>query len=278
MNTTFWGVRGSFATARAAMLGVGGNTPCVAVELPDVHLVLDAGTGICALGERLAATDRKPIHILLTHFHLDHIQGLLFFAPLFQPGREVVIWAPHARRHSPRSRLAHYLSPPLSPVEISELRASVRFRECRAGPWQIGGAQVRAASVLHRGLTLGFRVEHGGSTLAYLPDHEPALSARLDRAPCRWLSGAEIAKDADVLIHDAQFDEARYGSTRGWGHSTVEHAVRFADVVGAHDLRLFHHDPSHDDATLARLESDGRDVARHAAVRLAREGDVATAG
>ena len=119
MKATFWGVRGSFATARAAMLGVGGNTPCVAIELPDVHLVLDAGTGICALGERLATADHKPIHILLTHFHLDHIQGLLFFRPLFQPGREVVIWAPHARRHSPRSRLAHYFSPPFSPVELA---------------------------------------------------------------------------------------------------------------------------------------------------------------
>jgi ribonuclease BN (tRNA processing enzyme) len=274
MNATFWGVRGSFATARAAMLGTGGNTPCVAVELPDVHIVLDAGTGICALGERLARADRKPIHILLTHFHLDHIQGLLFFAPLFQPGRDVVIWAPHVRRHSPRSQLAHYLSPPLSPIDIAQLRASVRFRECRAGAWDIGGARVRAAPILHRGPTLGFRIEHGGFALAYLPDHEPALSARLDRAPALWLSGAELAKDSDVLIHDAQFDDDRYRFTRGWGHSTVAHAVRFADVVGAADLRLFHHDPSHDDATLARFERDGRDLARSTKVRLAREGEV----
>ena len=82
MRASFWGVRGSFPTARAAALGVGGNTPCVAVELPDAHIVLDAGTGICALGDQLAH-DRKPIHVLLTHFHIDHIQGLLFFAPLF---------------------------------------------------------------------------------------------------------------------------------------------------------------------------------------------------
>lgn len=278
MKATFWGVRGSFATARAAMLGVGGNTPCVAIELPDVHLVLDAGTGICALGERLATADHRPIHILLTHFHLDHIQGLLFFRPLYQPGREVVIWAPHARRHSPRSRLAHYFSPPFSPVELAQLHASVRFHECRAAAWQIGGAEIRAAPVLHRGLTLGFRVAYGGGTLAYLPDHEPALSSRLDRSPLRWLSGAEIAKDADLLIHDAQFDDAQYQLTRGWGHSTVAHAVRFADMVGARDLRLFHHDPSNDDATLTSFEHHARDLARHATVRLAREGEVMSAG
>ena len=278
MRATFWGVRGGFTTARAATLGVGGNTPCVAVELPDVHLVLDAGTGICALGERLAAADRKPIHILLTHFHLDHIQGLLFFAPLFQEGREVVIWAPHARRESPRARLAHYLSPPLSPVEIGELRAKVRFHECRAGAWEIGGARVRAAPILHRGLTLGYRVEHDGGALAYLPDHEPALSAPLDRAPARWLSGADLAKDADVLIHDAQYSDDRYRVTQGWGHSTVAHAVRFADVLGVDDLRLFHHDPSHDDATLAGMEGDARDLARGVAVSLAREGEVVLAG
>jgi phosphoribosyl 1,2-cyclic phosphodiesterase len=277
MRASFWGVRGSFPTARVAALGVGGNTPCVAVELPHAHLVLDAGTGICALGDRLVH-DRKPIHILLTHFHLDHIQGLLFFAPLFQPGRRIVIWAPRARWHSPRGRLAQYLSPPLSPVDIAELRADLSFHGCRASEWEIGGARVRAAAVLHRGLTLGFRIQHAGVALAYLPDHEPALSAPLARAPTRWLSGAEIARDADILVHDAQWHEDRYRLTRGWGHSTVSQAVAFADRLNVGSLRLFHHDPAHDDDTLAVMESHAREAARHVDVGLAREGEAVGAG
>jgi ribonuclease BN (tRNA processing enzyme) len=274
MKLRFWGVRGSLATPQQEMLGVGGNTPCVAVDLPDVHLVLDAGTGIRTLGVKLASQDRKPIHILLTHLHLDHIQGLLFFLPLFQEDREVVIWGPHTRRDGLRTRLARYLSAPLSPIEVHDLPPSVRFEECGAQAWNIGDASISACSVLHRGLTLGYRIVHNGTTLVYIPDHEPVLSGSMTRSALRWISGAELAQGADLLIHDAQYSDDQYVGTRGWGHSRIRDAVRFANKVGVREVRLFHHDPSHDDETLAAFEEDARaEAAKDTVVALAREGD-----
>jgi ribonuclease BN (tRNA processing enzyme) len=270
----FWGVRGSLATPDRNMLGVGGNTPCVAVDMPDVHLVLDAGTGIRGLGEVLAAEDLKPVHILLTHLHLDHIQGLLFFLPLFQPDREVVIWGPHTRRDNLRTRLSRYLSAPLSPIEVHDLPSSVRFEECGTKSWNIGDTQISACAVLHRGLTLGFRIVQDGATLVYIPDHEPILSGSMTRSPLRWISGGDLAAGADLLIHDAQYSDEQYQGTRGWGHSRINDAVRFANKVGVGEIRLFHHDPTHDDETLARFEARAREQAmNNTVVALAREGD-----
>jgi phosphoribosyl 1,2-cyclic phosphodiesterase len=274
-----WGVRGSLATPEAANLGYGGNTCCVHLELDDAHLVLDAGTGIRRLGGLLAGDDPRPVHILLTHLHLDHIVGLLFFAPLFDPGREVTIWGPaaSAARNDGgdlRTRLARYLSAPLSPVELRELPASVSFEHCPATPWELGGARVRAESVLHRGPTLGYRVEHGGRAFAYLPDHEPVLSGDLDGDP-EWISGASVARGADVLLHDGQYTPEQYAITRGWGHSTFADAVRFAARAGVGELLLTHHDPSHDDAALDAIAARARAAAADcglAAVGLAREG------
>ena len=272
MKLSFWGVRGSLPTPQTEMLGVGGNTPCVAVDLPDVHLVLDAGTGIRSLGEEVAMADDKPVHILLTHLHLDHIQGLLFFLPLFQEDREVVIWGPHSRRDALRTRLARYLSAPLSPIEVHDLPASVRFEECGAASWDIGGARIRAAAVLHRGLTLGYRIEHAGTTLVYIPDHEPVLSGSIERCKPRWLSGADLAEGADLLIHDAQYSDQQYLGTRGWGHSRIADTVAFAKKVGVREVRLFHHDPGHDDETLEAFEETARHEAGETVVALAREG------
>ena len=278
MKICFWGVRGSLATPEEHKLRYGGNTSCVEVELPEAHLVLDAGTGIRALGERLSAQDDRPIHVLLTHLHLDHIQGLLFFAPLFQPGREVTIWGPPGRHGDVRTRLARYLSAPLAPVEIRDLPASVRFESCPPGEWNVPGATVRADSVLHRGLTLGFRIAHDGATLAYIPDHEPALSGNLNRCSREWLSGASLAEGADLLVHDGQYTSGEYAVTRGWGHSTAPDAVAFADRCGVGSLRLFHHDPAHDDDVLDRVEVAARDAAKIDDVALAREGETIQMG
>jgi phosphoribosyl 1,2-cyclic phosphodiesterase len=279
LRVTFWGVRGSLATPEAGKLGYGGNTCCVHVELPEAHLVLDAGTGIRLLGEALAGADERPIVVLLTHLHLDHIQGLLFFAPLFERRREVLIYGPadeRVARADLRTSLARFLSAPLSPVELRELPAQVRFAACPATPFDVHGVRVRAEAILHRGLTLGFHVTGpDGRTLAYLPDHEPALSGDLARGDLRWLSGGGLARGADLLIHDGQYSEEQYRTTRGWGHSVVGDAVRFAARVGAGELLLTHHDPGHDDVALDALAAHARDVGSGLGlerVGMAREG------
>ena len=189
MKVRVWGARGSVPTPGPETMRYGGNTSCVQVTLSDGTLVvLDAGTGIRTLGIAQPRCER-PMHILLTHLHLDHIQGLMFFAPAFHPESEIVIWGPAAAEASLRDRIARYISAPLTPVEVRELPCNVSFREAEASEWQIGSARVRAESVAHRGPTLGYRIEDEGASLCYIPDHEPALGAPLDECDDEWISG-----------------------------------------------------------------------------------------
>jgi phosphoribosyl 1,2-cyclic phosphodiesterase len=209
-------------------------------------LVLDAGTGIRSLGLACARSE-APIHILLTHLHLDHIQGLMFFAPLFWPDAEIVIWGPSAPDASLQDRIARYISAPLSPVEVRELPSHVAFREAAMHEWEIGPARIRATSVTHRGPTLGYRVEAEGNSLCYIPDHEPGLGASLTDLEDEWISGLELARDATLLFHDCQYSDTEYPNHLGWGHSPLSDALTFGQRARAERLVLFHHDPLHSD-------------------------------
>src|SRR5690242_14277003 len=261
MRVTICGSRGSVPSPGADKLRYGGDTSCVYVELSDgTHLILDAGTGIRNLPEE-AGSVNGHVHILLTHLHLDHIQGLLFFAPLFDESAEVTIWGPAAPGASLRSRLARYLSAPLTPVDIRELPCQLDFRRCPHAEWEIGSARIRAEAVTHRGPTLGYRIEEDDAALCYLPDHEPALIESLDNLEPEWTSGYSLAHDASLLIHDAQYTDEEYPAHRGWGHSAISHSVAFADRVRARNTLLFHHDPWHSDDDLDAILADARGLA-----------------
>ena len=256
MKVKLWGTRGSIPSPGEDTVRYGGNTSCVGVTLSDGSLLaLDAGSGIRKLGLQLDDEPRR-LHILLTHLHLDHIQGLVFFAPAFRPQTELVIWGPSSPEASLRDRIARYVSAPLSPVEVRELPCDVSFRHCPEAEWEIGPARIRAASVSHRGPTLGYRIDDAGSSLAYIPDHEPALGADLGHLPEEWISGFELARDATMLIHDGQYSDQEYPDHLGWGHSGLGDTLRFAQRTGAQRTVLFHHDPTHSDAYLDQLGAE----------------------
>lgn len=253
MLVTFWGTRGSLPTPDPEMTRMGGNSSCVEVQGGDgTVLVLDAGTGIRRLGRKLAGAERR-IDVLLTHLHMDHIQGLGFFAPLFEPGREVHIWGPPSATQNVTDRMARYLSPPLFPVHLRSVPSSLRLHDLTGEEIHIGAFHISVDFVCHPNPTVGYRIDDGQSVLTYLPDHEPALgTGKLDRPP-KWISGYALAAGTDLLIHDAQYADGEYPDHVGWGHSSMTHAVNFAALAGAGTLVPFHHDPSHSDADVERI-------------------------
>lgn len=249
MRVTFWGVRGSIASPGPETVRYGGNTACVEVRDASGNLIiLDAGTGIRRLGATLESV--RSLHIILSHLHIDHIQGLGFFAPLFQAGVEVDIWGPPSLRADVAGRLNRYLSPPLFPVALRELGSRVRLHDAPTRAIRIGDVEVVAELVVHPGPTVGYRLSERGRTLTYIPDHEPALG--MHRFPGRpaWTSGYALAYGADLLIHDAQYTVAERADRIGWGHSSLDEALAFAAVAEVKRLAPFHYDPTHSDAEL----------------------------
>jgi len=257
MKVTFWGTRGSLASPSAETVRYGGNTSCVAVEgSAGTTLILDAGTGLRNLGQSMPA-DLKRIDILLTHLHMDHIQGLPFFIPLRRKGVEVHIWGPASTTMSLNARLQKYLSPPLFPVSVRDLSEDLHFHELPAELpehfIEIGEFSINAQLIIHPNPTIGYRIRCADAALTYMPDHEPALGERNFPHEKEWTSGYALAKGADLLIHDAQFTEEEYQSRVGFGHSSIRHAFQFAELTRVKQFAPFHYDPTHTDDELDRM-------------------------
>jgi phosphoribosyl 1,2-cyclic phosphodiesterase len=260
MRVRLWGTRGSIASAGPDTISYGGNTACAELEASDgTVLILDAGTGIRRVGDTYG--EPRRIDILLTHLHMDHIQGLGFFAPFFRDDFEVHLWGPPSTTQNLRTRLTRYLSPPLFPVRLRDVAAKLELHDVPMEPFQIGGVQVTGQVVIHPGQTVGYRISDGSSTVAYIPDHEPALGMNGVPSESQWTSGYDLARDADILIHDAQYTSEEYDERVGWGHSRVSDAVSLAQLAGAKRLVTFHHDPAHDDRELDQMVEDARAIA-----------------
>jgi phosphoribosyl 1,2-cyclic phosphodiesterase len=273
MRVTFWGTRGSLASPGQETTRYGGNTSCVEVRAADgAVLVLDAGTGIRRLGNAVPAALRR-VDLLLTHLHMDHIQGLGFFGPLYNPNIEVHIWGPASTTMNLRARLTRYLSPPFFPVHLRDLPCALTLHEVPCAETTVGPFRIGSALVCHPGPTVGYRLTADGHTVTYLPDHEPALGVAKFPATAEWTSGYALAADADLLIHDGQYTDREYAARIGWGHSTLAQAVQFAALARAKRLIVFHHDPERSDDLLERVVADeARPVAGMQPVGIAAEG------
>jgi len=269
-----WGCRGSLPAPASDTVRYGGNTSCVELGVDkDIVLVFDAGSGIRLLGRDLAARGSLEIHVLLTHLHLDHLQGLAFFQPFWSDDVELHIWGPPSPTFSLAERVAAYVSPPLFPVHLSDVPSRPVFHDVPDEPWMIGSALVAGYPVVHQGPTMGYRVTAHQRTLAYIPDHEPSLGVDLGQLEPDWISGYRVAEGADVLLHDAQYSSEEYRTHVGWGHSSIDHAVTFAVAAQVDRLVMFHHDPAHTDTELESLRDEAQAlwVGRHPPV-LAAEG------
>ena len=259
MRARVWGCRGSVAAPGPDTVRYGGNTSCVEVQLASGHtIVLDAGTGMRPLGVSMQDDMPVGLHVMLTHLHMDHLQGLGFFRPLFVPDMEIDVFGPASPVQHLAERIAMYLSPPLFPVSLDDLPSKLTFHDAPEGEITVGSATVRAAKVTHQGPTLGYRIEEAGRVLVYVPDHEPAPGSSLRDVPADWMSGNDIAHGADVLFHDAQYRDHEYGAHVGWGHSSIAQTVDFANKADVARVMLFHHDPYHTDDDLEELLKEAR--------------------
>ncbi len=269
MQITFWGTRGSIPAPGFRTARFGGNTPCVQVTTAaGTSLILDAGTGARELGNHLLDEypDGTKGHILLSHTHWDHIQGFPFFGPAFHEGFEFTLHAPAGGERSLGEALAGQMQYTYFPVNLEQLQAKISCLDLQEGDFNVEEVRVRTQYMNHPGLTLGYRLECGGVSVVYSTDHEPfdtrlfphnvsegSIESMLhegDRRHAHFLQGA------DLVIHDAQYTAEEYEHKRNWGHSPVEYAVAVAVAAGVKKLALFHHDPSHDDITLAGMELD----------------------
>lgn len=278
LRATFWGTRGSIPSPGPDTVRFGGNTPCLEVRAADGRrFIFDAGTGIRALGRRLQAESGPArIQVFLTHFHWDHIQGIPFFAPLFDADASIGIHAPPQEGVEVRTLFARQLGPNHFPVPDDALAAELRFTDVDAAPFHDGDVEIAALRVRHPTHTVGYRVRAGGAALVYIPDDE--LAGTGYPVPEDWYHAlVEFVGDADVLIHDAMYTAEEYAQREGWGHSTFEDAMRLAERAGVRRLYFFHHAPDRLDRELAAILAARRaDVAgRASAVELhaAAEGD-----
>ena len=272
---TFYGVRGSCPCSGDEYVRYGGNTACVAVEVGDEPpIVLDLGTGLRPLGhaleERYGLGNPISVTAFLTHLHWDHIIGLPFCTPLLREGGQMDVFGPPQDGGSLHAVIDRVVKPPFFPVEVKELQGKIEFSEVTDDLIAVGSAKVLIRQVPHVGTTLGFRIEAGDSSVAFVSDHQaPDNRAEVDSAVL------ELCDRADLVIHDAQYTEEEYRAKATWGHSTVGYAVHVAAEAGARRLALFHHDPRHTDddidGLLALARSTG-DANRLDGVLAAREG------
>jgi phosphoribosyl 1,2-cyclic phosphodiesterase len=259
-SVKFWGTRGSIAAPGRSKIRYGGNTSCVEMRCDESLLMFDCGTGAREMGVALAQeyADRElNLHLLVSHTHWDHIQGFPFFAPAYMPNCNISIYSARGTDKRLDKIFTGQMDASYFPVSMNDMRANLRFIELD-GDIVIGETKISHTYLNHPGIAIGFRIETVGKTIVYLTDHEVYCRMNGDLAHYRKLDEQmdQFAADASLYIREAQYTDDEYVTKKGWGHSTGADAVKSAVRARAHQLALYHHDPTHDDDDLDRIVAE----------------------
>lgn len=245
----FWGVRGSCASPGIDTLIYGGNTSCVEVRAGDRLLILDAGTGLIPLGASLREADGAlQADLLLSHIHYDHIMGLPFFSPAYNPDSQLRVWAGNCNGGI-EAAMHRFVQPPFFPVPLKGMSAQFSFNDFTSGDTLSlsDEVQVRTTELNHPDGATGYRIDYDGRSICYITDTEhpkEGLDARI----------VALIQDADIVIYDATYNDDDYPAHLGWGHSTWEAGLALCERANAGTLVVFHHAPERTDAELRALD------------------------
>jgi len=268
----FWGVRGSIPAPGPTTVQYGGNTSCIEVRAEGELIILDAGTGLRLLGRALMEEFNDQslnLTLLLTHTHWDHIQGLPFFRPLYQPHNRLRILGYEGARHGLGNVISSQMENPFFPVAMRELPANVEIEELKEMNFHVGRVRVEACFANHPGICVGYRLFTSDGSVAFFPDNEPHYGAHLttphsdpkissEYSQTLESRMIEFLRGTDVLIMDSQYDREEYQRHTGWGHACLDDAVSLALKADVKKLFLFHHDPDHDDAKVTQMAEHAR--------------------
>lgn len=260
----FWGTRGSIPTPGKETVRYGGNTPCIELRLSKNELIiLDAGTGIRNLGEKLIESGESiKAYLLISHPHWDHIQGFPFFKPAFISGNEITIVGGETDKVSLQQMISDQMNKVYFPIQLNELKANLKFRKVQEESFDVFDAKVNTIFLNHPTFAIGYRITHKGKTIVYISDNEP-FDRRVSEAMLnvekiiieKYSASSpdpnqrifEFVRGADVLIHDATYTPEQYVNRVGWGHSHYLFTLKVAAEGNVKQLMLFHHDPAHND-------------------------------
>jgi phosphoribosyl 1,2-cyclic phosphodiesterase len=246
----FWGVRGSIPCPGPLTARFGGNTPCVEVRCGNRLVIFDGGTGIRALGNELVRRgEALDADILLSHCHIDHVNGIPFFAPFFSDANRFRLWAGHLLPDlNLENVLRSLMSHPLFPIEVEFFQADIRYRDFQAGETLDLGDNVVVQTVPldHPGGATGYRVDFAGKSFAYVSDNEIRPAGPDPRL-------IELIRGTNLTVYDCTYIDSEIGSKAGWGHSTWRQGLALADAAGIKTFCLFHHAPEHDDAFMDKI-------------------------
>ena len=256
MRIKFWGTRGTRPTPGRRTLRYGGNTTCLEVRDRDENLIIvDSGSGIAELGAVLGQTQPLQAHVLITHTHLDHIQGFPFFSPAFTQGTHLTIVGPAGSAKSLQAAFADQMDPAYFPVRLDHVPADLEFIERNPGEtFEVSGLRITPHLLMHPIPTFGYRIEEGSTSFVFATDNELAMFAAEQNGSLKDL--VDWCRGADLLVHDAQYSREEYKTHAGYGHSTFEEALSLAEQADVQQLGFFHHDPAHSDSEIDALVED----------------------